>query len=58
MFYPIDTWLDPWISIPALVIILSLIIAQTRRPVLHGVFSLMTLGAMICMLLMQGLRIQ
>ena len=58
MFFPVPTWLDPSISIPAILIILSLIVAQTRHAVLHGVFSIITLAGMIVMLLMQGLRIE
>src|SRR3954470_20018714 len=58
MFYPVQTWLDPSISIPAILIILSLVVAQTQRPLLHGIFSVVTLAAMIFILLIQGLRIE
>lgn len=56
--YPIMTLLDLWISVPALIVILSLIVAQTRRPALHGVFSIVSMAAIIAMLLTQGARIE
>lgn len=56
--YPIHTWLDPWISLPATVFILSLAVAQTRRPVVHGTFSIVSLAAILAMLLTQGARIE
>jgi hypothetical protein len=56
--YPIDTWLSPWISVPALLVVLSLVVAQFRHAVLHGIFSIISLAAIIVMLLTEGSRIQ
>jgi hypothetical protein len=55
--YPVDTWFDPWLSIPAAVVVLSLVVAQTKRPITHGIFSVTVLLAMVVMLLLQGVRI-
>ena len=56
--YPIKTWLDPWISAPAAVVILSMAVAQTKRPLVHGVFSIVSLATMVVMLLTEGARIE
>lgn len=58
IFYPVDTWLDPWLSIPGAIVVLALLVALTRRPVLHAFLSLFTLVGIIAMLLLQGMRIQ
>ena len=56
--YPVATWLDPWLSLPAANVILSCAVAQTKRPLLHAIFSVVTLSAMIAMFVPQGARIQ
>ena len=56
--YPVMTLLDLWISVPAVVVVLSLVVAQTTRPIVHGIFSIVGLGAIISMLLTQGARIE
>ena len=56
--YPISTWLDPWLAVPATVVILSFVVAQTKRPLLHAIFSIIALIAIIVMFVPQGARIQ
>lgn len=55
--YPVDTWLDPWLSVPAAVVVLSLIVAQTKRPAAHAAMAVVALIAMVLMMVLQGLRI-
>jgi hypothetical protein len=55
--YAVDTWINPWLSIPAMVVVLSLLVARTKRPMLHGIFSVTVVLAMVLMLLLQGVRI-
>ena len=49
--YPIMTLLDVWISIPAFVVVLSLVVAQTTHTVPHRVFSIVRFAAIVLMLL-------
>lgn len=55
--YPVDTWVDVSLSLPAVVVVLSLLVARTKRPTLHAIFSVVAVLAVILMLLLQGVRI-
>ncbi len=49
---------DPFVIIPAAIVILSLIVGQTKRPLYHAAFSLITLVAVTFILVTQGARIE
>lgn len=58
LFYPVDTWLDPWLSIPGAIVVLCLIVAMTQKPVLHAALAVVTLLGIVVILLLQGGRIE
>src|SRR4051812_10241789 len=58
IFYPVDTWFDPWLSIPGAIVLLALVVSPSRKPIYHALLSVATLVGVIVMLLMQGTRIQ
>lgn len=58
IYYPVDTWLDPWLSIPGTIVLLCLIVSTTQKPVLHAALAVITLIGVAVILLTQGVRIQ
>ncbi len=54
--YPLAPF-DAFLIIPAAIVLLSLLVAQTRRPIYHAAISLITLAAIIVILVAQGARI-
>lgn len=54
--FPLDR-IDAITVLPIAIVLLSLVVAQTRRPLYHGLFSIFILAAMIFILINQGAQI-
>lgn len=58
MFYPVDTWLDPGISIPGAIVLFCLLVATTAKPALDGALAIFTLTGVVLIIALQRARIQ
>ena len=57
-FLPFSSWLDPWVSVPAFIVVFAILAGCTKNPRAHALFSLANFAAILLLLWHDGGKIQ